>query len=883
MPRSERPTSDFDDEIEAHLQLEADRLRQLGSSDAEANAAARRSFGNVGQTKERFYERGRWLWWDQLRQDVRLSFRTLLRSPGFTAVAVLTLALGIGANTAIYSVVDAILLRPLPYPESDRIVRVAATRHASAQLPGYSGSGGRDREAHFSDRGYWHFARYNRTFTIFGGYRPQPRHVPLTGEDTPQQVILAQMTRSAFDVLGISPELGRLPTLSEDQPNGPNVALLSHDFWVNHYGADASIVGRTIELFGVSTEVIGIMPSWYNFPTPATEVWIPLRLDPGSPHYEGHNIAAIARLASDATVQSATHDAQRLISQFTEVGYGAEWLVRVFDGGARVWRLQDDVVGDVRLSLFVVFGTVGLVLLIACGNVANLLLVRADGRNRESAVRLALGCGRGRLIRHACTEIVILVLAGGALGLLVALLATQALAAIGPSGIPRLDEVGIRGSAIVFTSVVSLATAVLFGTLPALEAGSRKALSALQTGAQGAGGKRRNRVRNTLLVAQVALAVVVLAGSGLMMRTFRTLRSLDPGFDPRHVLTFDLRPLATTYRSPAALVQFYEQLTERLQSLPGIVHAGAVDYLPLTQGPGMILRAVVAEQPQTEELTPTFLVRRASPQYFDAMSIPIVEGRSFTLDDHRQRSGAVIISHSIKRRYWPHESALDKRITIEGVLPGRIVGVVGDVHDVALETPAEPFIYLPMIDSLGTGGDPMTFVIRAEDDPRGLIPTVRDAIAKLDPELPIGTPRSVESIVNDSISRTTFTMMLLVLGAGVALLLGSVGVYGVIAYIVAQRTPEIAIRLALGSAPRKAGALVLAQGMRLASFGVLIGLAGAAALGRVLASLLFEVSPLDPISLIGAAVLFLAMAFVATSLPARRATNTNPMAVLRND
>ena len=432
--------------------------------------------------------------------SVRLAVRTLLKDRSFTAVAVLTLAIAIGANTAIFSVVDGVLLRPLPYPDADRLVRVSAR---TINSPG---------GFVFSDRGYWHFVNNNRAFESFGGYSGRAQ-VPLTGDGQPLQVDVIRMTAVAFEVVGTLPQRGRFPTAEEDVPDGPRVALLSDGLWAGRYGSDPSILGRVIELNGVDWEVIGVMPDGYDFPTPDVEIWTPYQLDPASENFGGHHISAIARLASGTTIEAAVADAESLIGRFDEVGYGPNWFTGVFTGEASVLTLRDQLVGDARRPLLILFGTMGFVLLIACSNVANLFLVRAEARTRESAVRIALGSGRGRLIRYVATESLLLALIGGATGVLLAYVGTRVLVSVGPASVPRLDEIGVRGLALLYTGGVSIFAGLLFGVFPALRSGSDQMLGALRDGGRGSTiGGDRHRARGFLVIAQVALALVLLIG-----------------------------------------------------------------------------------------------------------------------------------------------------------------------------------------------------------------------------------------------------------------------------------------------------------------------------------------------------------------------------------
>ncbi len=806
-------------------------------------------------------------------QDVRIALRSLAKAPTFAAVTIATLGVAIGANTAIFSVVDGVLLRPLPYPDADRIVRVSA-----ATLPQAGGG-----EAPFSDRGYWHFKDNNRAFEAFGGYELGNPQWPLTGDGPPLQVDVALLSLSAFEVIGTLPQRGRFPAPEEDVPDAPLVVLLSDGLWVDRYGADPGIIGRTIELNGAAREVIGVMPPGYDFPNPEIDVWAPSRLNPASENFGGHHIAAVARLAPGATIDSANEDARSLIARFDEVGYGPQWFQGVLSGEAIVETLKNEIVGDSREPLLILLGTVGFVLRIACSNVANLLLVRAESRTRERAVRIALGSGRRRLVQYVMTESMLLALAGGALGILLAWVGTKTLVASGPPSIPRLRGIGINGNVLFFTATIALVSGLLFGLLPALRAGSKRTLAALRDGGRGATiGRDRHRARSALVVGQVALALMLLVGSALMVRSFQELRSVDPGFEAEGLMSFRLSLPPNKYPNADATALFYDQLLERLEAIPGAVSAGGINNLPLTGG-GAILTAQIDDFPVPEgEFPPAFFARRVTPGYFGTMGIPIVEGREFTPEDHNARLGSILISESVKRQFWPNESAIGKRITTQGA-PARVVGVVGDVHDTGLEVEAEQFAYKPMLDSVGGGVRPMMMVVRADGDPSTLAPAIRDVVTALDPDLPLTEVRTMDDILGDSLSRTSFTMSLLLLASLVALFLGSVGIYGVLSYVAAQRSAEMGVRLALGADAANVRKIILSQGMALAGLGVVLGLAGAAGLGRVLGTLLYGVSPLDPATLASVSLLFLVVAAAASLVPAARAARTPPAVALRAD
>ena len=844
-----------------------DRLRGRAWS-SPGYRSPRRSFGGVDQMKERHRDVRGFRWIGDFGQDIRLALRTLHRDRGFAAVVILTLAVAIGANTAIFSVVYGVLLRPLPLRDADRIVTVAAGR-----LPG---PGGAARVLPFSALGYWHFMNNNRAFETFGGYTTGVLQMPLTGtgDGPPLQITMGLMTASAFQVLGTPPQRGRLPTAEDGM-----VTVLSHGLWVDRYGSDPSIIGRSILLSGGPFDVIGVMPEGYDFPTSEIDLWT-LTVFPESENSSRHAISAVARLAPGVTIEEAVADATRLIGDFDELGYAPSWL-SAFSGVGVVRTLQDGVVRGARRPLLILLGTVSFVLLIACSNVANLFLVRAETRTRESAVRMALGSGRGRLARYVLTESVLLALIGGTAGVLLAYVGIRALVSVGPATIPRLDSIGIRGSALLYTSGLSVFTGLLFGVLPALRAGSDKMLGVLRDGGRGSTiGRDRHRARSVLVVAQVALALVLVVGSGLMVRSFQELRAVDPGFRAEGLLTFTVAPALMKYGSPESRAQFFDGLIDRLEEIPQVISAGGVTRLPLSGSAGQIAR--IEEFPPTaDELGTSVQIRRATPGYFETMEIPVLEGRSFTQDDHNERLGSLIISKSIKDQYWPDETALGKRIRALGA-PARSVGVVGDVRARGLDLPAELYLYNPMLDSVGGSVSAMAIVVRSDADPLSLVPAVRSAIEAIDPDVPISDVRSMEDVVADSMSRTTFIMSLLLLAAVIALFLGSVGIYGVSSYMVSQRTPEIGVRLALGAEPKKVRRMILMQGMKLAGAGIVIGLLVAAAMGRLLDSLLYGVGSLDALTFVGGSLIFLAVAALSVVIPALRASRIPPAVALQS-
>ncbi len=811
---------------------------------------------------------------------MRLASRALARNRGFAIVTILTLAVGIGANTAIFSVVRGVILKPLPYPDADRIVRVAT---AAAPQTGLA-------EFPFSAAGFWHFAQNNRSFEAFGGYlaRGTRWRVPLLGDGPPQEVVRTAVQVAALGVLGVTPHLGRLPTREEERmdPIAP-VVLISHGLWSDRFGSDPSVIGRTITLRDWSAEVIGVMPEGFDFPVPEIDVWTLGRLRPGSDDVAEHSWFAIGRLASGVTIEEATAEAEALIAGFDELAYRPQQLAGLFSGKAIVRPLKEDVVGGARLPLLIAFGTAVFVLLIACGNVANLLLVRSASRSQEHAVRIALGSGRGRLIRYIMTESGLLALGGGAVGIGLAYLGTRMIVTAAPTSIPRLNQIGIDTTVLLFTVVVSVAVGLLFGLLPALRASSEKTLPALRAGGRGSTMDRgKNRVLSGLVVAQMALALVLLVGSALMVRSFQRLHAVDPGFETEGVLTFRVTPPSPIrYRGADGVDfgQFFYPLLERLAGLPGVASVGGTSSLPLTgvlaESGGTLGAVQIDEFPVPDgELRPNFLTKRTSPGYFETMGIPILEGREFRRDDFvPDYSGtAFIISASVKRRYWPNETALGKRLTW-GRMNGPVVGVAADVHHESLGLEPDEIVHSAQI------GRNLMLALRTVGDPDRLVPAIRAEVAAIDPEVQVTRIQTMDTILGDSLSRTSFTMTLLALAAGIALFLGSVGIYGVISFVVSQQTTEMGVRMALGAEPSAVRNLVMWRGASLAGLGALIGLAGALPLGGVLEALLFEVSSLDLRFHVGAWLLLMGVSVASSLVPAQRAASTSPAVALRAD
>jgi predicted permease len=859
--------AELDEEIRTHLEMATDEYIRQGLTPEEARRAALRSFGGVEQVRERHREARGFPWLEDLVRDAQLAVRVLLKDRGFTATAVATLTIGVGTNAAIVSVVDAVLLRPLPYPGSQRVVTVGLIRANGDRIP-----------ARLTAAGYRFFQEQNQSFQELGAYYTVQQ--PLIGSGAPLQASVSGVTNSALEVLSTSPRLGRLPTAEEDHPGGRRVALLSHALWATRFGSDPGILGRTIELNDTTREVIGVMPPEFGFPSRAIDVWVPIQLDPATWETRGSRYYLLGRLRADATTESASAGAARLIERLPEVGHPPGLLTTILAGEASVKTLKEELVGDSRSLLLLVLASVSLVLLIALSNVATLFVVRAEERTQERAVRAALGASRRRLVQHALTEALILALAGGVGGLLVALAGTRALVALAPPSVPRLDEVGITPLLLGYTAAVGSVAAVAFALLPAWGMrAARRFLPDLPRAGRGAtAGPERLRLRGALVAGEVALAVVLLIGSGLMLQSYAKLRSVDLGFDAEDVTTFGLVLPAMRY-SNAEAVALYHQLVERLGSMPGVESAAVTSGLPVTPVQAAYRLAIEG----VPDATDVFVVRWVTPGYFETMGIPVGDGRTMAADDADEFRA--FVSESFAEQYWPSESAVGRRLSPDGSMWAEIMGVVGDDRIRGLDIPVESAVYAP----IGAPNLPsvlsVTVVVRTRGNGTAVVPALRDAVGALDPELPLIDVRLMQHVISESyaVSRTTFATLLFVVSALVALVLGAVGIYGVIAYSVSRRTSEIGVRIALGATAGNILSRIVSVGMIPAALGVAGGLAIAALGSRLLASLLFETSRFDPVTYLAGPGVLLLVAGVACIVPTRRALRVDPVSALRTE
>lgn len=875
MFRRRRKQSDFSAEVEAHLQYEADRLEERGLSRKEAEAAARRAFGNVTAATERFYESGRWLWWDHFKQDLRFALRLMARSPVLTAAIVVTLALGIGANSAVFSVVRAVILKPLPYEEPDQIVQVWEYG---------SRSGGESDWVAFPNFRDWQ--RENRVFEGITAYRYAL--LTMTGDEGAESFLGMEATDRLFAVLGVEPTLGRTFLPGEDKPGQPAVAVISSALWERRFGSDPAIAGKTVNIDNKPYTVAGVMGPSFRFLSnipgevaiPAIELWIPMRDQPDLEDRDSHNFWALARLRPGVSLEQAR----------AEMSSIAENLARQYPDsnsnmGVSVAGFQDHVVGSVRPALLILLGAVGLVLLLACANIANLLLSRAETRRREIAIRQAIGASRGRLIRQTLTESLLLAFAGAAAGLGIAHFGTALVLRLGPANIPLLQQTTMDAQVLLFTVAVSLAVGILFGLAPAVlgtranvqdslrEAGSRSTVAA-----------PNRALRQILVSGQVALAVLLLIGAGLLIRSFVHVAGLDPGFQASRVLSAFINLAPPRYTDPVRQAAFFEEALRRIRQLPGVESAAVSNSVPLTgindQGG---FRVEGQPDPAPGEDGPHANRPHVSSGYFETMGIGLIEGRLFDEHDRAGSADVAIVSDLAARMYWPGESPVGKRV---GIYRGdqwawrQIVGVVHGTRHFGLEAPAKPEIYLPQTQ------DPSSFmvlVVRGHGDPSGLISAARREIAAIDPQQALFGFQTMEDLLTTAGARRRFQTSLLTAFAALALLLAAIGVYGVMAYTVAQRTREIGLRLALGARPRDVVAMMLNQGFRMTAAGLAAGLAGAAALSRLLGSLLFGVSTLDAVTFAACAALLVLVAGVAAYLPSRGAARVDPLVALREE
>ncbi|MGI9105206.1 MAG: ABC transporter permease [Pyrinomonadaceae bacterium] len=804
-------------------------------------------------------------------QDLKYGLRMLWKNRGFTVVAVFALALGIGANTAIFSVVNTVLLRPLPFVQPEQLLVLWGAEQGGGEQQRHVSSYPDFRDLRDQTGSLAYVSAYGRNGST------------LAGDDEPEQISGAMVSADLFPLLGVGPALGRVFTREEDQPDGPRVIVLGYGLWQRRFGSDPKIIGRELQISGRSTTVVGVMPSGFKFPTDAerSDYWMPLASDATAAtrlnNRGSHFLRIVGRLRPGVTLEGAqaelTTVASRLEQQYPETNTGL---------GVRLVSLHEDLVGRVRPALLVLLGAVGFVLLIACANVANLLLARAAARTREMAIRTALGASRWRVIRQLLTESLLLSLVGGGVGLLLALWGIDLLVGVSPADIPRAREIALDGRVLAFTVMVSLLTGIFFGLAPALHASKTNLNESLKEGSRGSTeGLRSNRVRSLLIVSEVALSLVLLVGAGLLIKSFLRLQQVDPGFKSKNVLTLNLSLPRIKYPEPERQKIFFREALGRMKSLPGVESIGAVNILPLSGNNRSNSFAIVGQPKPVPGQEPEADSRVISPDYFSALGIPLSRGRAFTQRDTQTTPLVLVVNETFARRFFPGAEALGQRVVIDDDenKAREIVGVVGDVRHEGLDSPPEPEYYEPYQQ---TPERSMTFVARTNlNNPSALGGALRDALKSMDEDLYVPGMKTMDELRAGSVAERRFSTLLLGVFAGVALLLAAVGIYGVMAYSVMRRTHEIGLRIALGAQAADVLKLVVGQGMFLALVGVVVGLAASFALTRVMANLLYEVSATDPLIFAGIALLLAGVAFIACYIPARRATKVDPMIALR--
>ena len=860
----EKAEIELDSEIRFHLEAHIQSNIRAGMSPEAARQSALREFGGVELAKEECRDARGTRFLEHLSQDTRFGARVLRKNPGFTAVAVLTLALGIGANTAIFSVVSAVLLRPLPYPNHAQLLHVQETH------------GGSNASTTFTFANFLDLQRSAKTLENVAAYRPWTFN--LTGESSPEQVAGALVSANVFSALGTQPMLGRVIGAADDQPGGENhVAVLSYALWQSHFGGDREIIGKTTEVNGQRFSIIGVMPADFDFPA-GSEMWCPL-VPGGGLHANRASrlLTVIANLGNGKSLAAVRSESSTIAAQIENENPGMMPGLAITPA-----PLKESVVAPVRPALLIMVIAVGLLLLIACANVANLLLARGATRKKEIATRLALGAGRARLVSQLLTESVMIATLGGALGCGIAWWSLRFIVALN-GDFPRFGEITLDWRVLAFTLLISLFTGILFGIAPAL-AGLKLDLNAsLKERAPSAAGGRRGGISQPLVALQFALAMLLLIGAGLLGHSFVRLLNVNPGFNSENLLTMRvfLSPVRFPQFEPKAAVVLHQML-EQIREIPGVRSAGVGITLPTTGGPATDFK-IQGRYASPPNMTPIADIGVVDSGYFRALGIPLLSGREFTENDNQQSTRVMIVNQTMAKQFWPNESPIGKRVTMNNwgpPLTGEIVGIVGDVKTNGIAADVYPMIYWPYFQFPQNFN---AFVVRTEGDPNRLIAPIKERIWSVDKTLPISKIATMDQLISDSLARRRLYMVLLSVFAAAALLLAAVGIYGVMSYSVSQRMNEMGIRIALGAQSRDVLVLVMKRGLTVALLGMSIGIAAAFALTRLMASLLFGVRATDPFAFGAVAAVLMLVALLACYLPARRAARVDPIAALRID
>ncbi len=857
---------ELEEEVRSHLEMSVREHVDRGAEPREAERAARREFGNSSVVKEVTRDQWGWRWMEDIVEDARYGLRRMRKSPGFTAIAVLTLALGIGANTAIFSLVNGILLASLPYSHPDRLVSVTGAYPQGAFVA---------------------MREQMRTVEV-AGYA-EGHEFNLTGRGEPVRLTGTLVSAELFSILGARPEMGRTFYPGEDTPGQDGYVLLSHALWVERFGGNPGALGQSIELEGQSRQVVGVMPAEFRFPSTKTQVWVPLHNDPRNTvsFWAGDFMPVIGRLRPGSTIEQARTEIRMFQSQ---VGALFPWpMPATWNANASVVSLRDGMVGDVRARLLILLGAVALVLLIACSNVANLTLSRAATREKEISIRAALGAGRHRITRQLLTESVLQALFGGLLGLAFAYEGLVLLKAVLPADTPRLNEAHIDWRVLVFTGTLAILTGLVFGLAPALHSARAALTEALKSGGRGAGVSVSQSLRSSLAIAQVAFAVLLVIAAGLMIRSFWAISHMNPGFRSEHVLTARITPNESFCSEAARCVSFYRNVLDQVQAFPGTSGAALVNTLPL--GGRVSKRSVDVENnevPQGEDV-PLFWLNVVTPEYFRVMGISVLSGRGFS-DSDVSGAPVAVVTQETARRYWPNESAVGKHIRLLDDKDWRtVVGVIPDVRAYDLQRNVPDWIngsaYVPYhpTATLEDRRMPteMTITIRTASDDSQIASMLRNTVAGLNQEVPVSEVKSMRAVVSEAVSTPASTTVLMVVFAALALVLGTIGIYGVLSFLVSNRTREIGVRMALGAQRKDVLRSVMGEGAKLSLAGIALGMMGAFAVMRVLSGELYGVGATDPLTFCGVAILVAVVAMTACYVPARRAMRVDPVVALR--
>ncbi|HZZ38830.1 MAG TPA: ABC transporter permease [Acidobacteriaceae bacterium] len=875
--------ADLSEELREHIEERTEQLMRTESlSRLEAEQAARRAFGNVTLIEQRSRETWQWAGLETIAADIRFALRQTRKSPGFSLAVVLLLGLGIGATTAVFSLVDTVLLKPVPYPRPESIVIPWQIPPVGVHISGFD-------KFPWDPRQFQEMRKETGTFRFLSAF--QGADFNLTGVGEPNLLQGAQVSWGFFPALGVSPQLGRTFTREEDSPGHEREVVLSDAVWRSRFHADPAILDRIIHLNNLPYTVIGVMPRGFSFPrssempsnftfAAATELWVPSAMPAVTPRYTPSELAVVGRLQPGVSVAQA-QDAMDLFAARMDREHPTwkGWTRSV------VTPLQRQVAGDTRRPLLLILAAVGVVLLIACFNVAGLLLTRSIARQREFTLRTALGAGPMRVVRQLLTESLLLAAAGGVLGIAIASAGVAFVKAFGPADLPRLHEAAPDFRVFAFVAVITLFSGILFGLAPGLGATRVNCAESLREGGQKSGSAASHpRLRAALVVSQIALALALVMASALLVRSFRQLLATDSGLGPDRVLTFQLSLPSTEYPDRAAIARFYQQALPRLRALPGVEFAGVTEAVPLGGATESTVVHIVGQAADRNGRYPMVDYTIASPGLFSALGTPLLRGRAFTDADLLSAPPVTIVNRTMARRFWPGQDAIGKQVLIPSQqIPATIVGVVADIHHTSLREVPGPEMFEPYTQNVWPSMALMQVVLRTQAGPESVIGAARQAIHDLDPGIPLANVATIATLKRDSLAADRFSMLLVAFFGALALVLAAVGIYGVIAYSASQRTHEIAIRIALGAQRRSVFGMVLGHGLRLAGLGILFGVFAALSVGRMLAGLLYGVRAADPVIFAAAALLITGVALAASFFPARRAAATAPIHALRGD